>query len=55
MKHEFPRRDLLAATISAMLGALMTGPVLAQSQDAEAAHDHDRPLGSREPMSRDPG
>ena len=42
MKHEFPRCKVLAATISAMLGALVTGPVLAQSQDAEEAHDHDR-------------
>lgn len=42
MKSDYPRCGLLAAVISAMLGAQATGPVLAQTVPAEAGHDHDR-------------
>lgn len=42
MKSDIPRCNVLAATISAMLGVLATGPVLAQTNPAEAGHDHDR-------------
>ena len=42
MISNYPRCNVLAATISATFGLLMAGPVLAQSRSAEAGHDQDR-------------
>jgi iron complex outermembrane receptor protein len=42
MRSNFPRCSALAASISAIFGTLATGFALAQTDAAEAGHDHDR-------------